>query len=388
MSGMSGMSERAQGAVGASLLAGLLFAASCAAPPPAPAGEVLGQLVIDGVPRDAIGTGRAPGCPTRTPARRGSWAGWGTAFSSVRVSATRRSCIGWRNRSACAGRSPSSRNRSRPQRSARTPTRAASLYVKDIGGSEFYQFFWLDLATRESTLLTDGRSRYSNIVWAASGPSLRVHDDRAQRRRLATSTFGRSGATRRRVRSPVALEGRGVGWTAEDWSPDETRMLVRRYVAIDESYLHEVDLGVGERAGDCSRTSVRASIVAARYEADGERVLFTSDLGGEFVGLAPARSRHGRRANAQRRTSPGTWKPSPCREIAGGSRSTDQRGRRRQAPCTRVARPRTRGPARAAGRHRPLRLSSVRPGHALGVRGEPRGGPGGQSTAWTSRAGA
>ena len=161
------------------------------------------------------------------------------------------------------------------------------LYVKDVGGSEFFQFFWLDLATGESTLLTDGRSRYSDIAWAASG------------RRFAYTTTERNGVdwdihVRGHVREfaggvadgevTVALEAGGVGWTAVDWSPDESRLLVRRYVSINESYLHEVDLTSGA-ARQLLEDIGPASITEARYDASGGRVLFTSDLGGEFVGL-------------------------------------------------------------------------------------------------------
>ena len=282
MSGMSGMSERAQGAVGASLLAGLLFAASCAAPPPAPAGEALGQLVIDGVPRiPSALVERLEAYQNTRSARFLGWLGDGilisTRFGNTAQLHRVEEPLGMRGQVtffeepvAAATVSPD-------------PDAGGFLYVKDIGGSEFYQFFWLDLATRESTLLTDGRSRYSDIVWAASG------------RRFAYTTTERNGADWdihfREVGSDptagkvaVALDGRGVGWTAEDWSPDETRMLVRRYVSIDESYLHEVDLESGASRRLLADIG-RASIVAARYEADGERVLFTSDLGGEFVGL-------------------------------------------------------------------------------------------------------
>ena len=282
MSGISGMSERTQGPVGASFLAGLLLAASCAAPPPAPAGEVLGQLVIDGVPR--IPSELVERLEAYQNTRSALFLGWledgiliSTRFGNTAQLHRVKEPLGMRGQVtfseepvAAAAVSPD-------------PDAGGFLYVKDVGGSEFYQFFWLDLATRESTLLTDGRSRYSDIAWAASG------------RRFAYTTTERNGVDwdihYREVGSDpadgdvaVALEGRGVGWTAEDWSPDETRMLVRRYVSINESYLHEVDLESGATRRLLEDVG-RASIVAARYEADGERVLFTSDLGGEFVGL-------------------------------------------------------------------------------------------------------
>ncbi len=263
-------------------LAALLCAAACATGPTSAPPNVFGQLVIEGVPRlpAELVTRLEAYQNTRSAVFLG-WLGDGilisTRFGNTAQLHRVDEPLGMRNQItffeepvAAAAVSPE-------------PDAGGFLYVKDVGGSEFFQFFWLDLVTGESTLLTDGRSRYSDIAWAASG------------RRFAYTTTERngvdwdihvremgSGVVDGRV--SVALEGRGVGWTAVDWSPDETRVLVRQYVSIDESTLHEVDLASGNTRRLLEGLG-RASIVEARYESGGERVLFTSDLGGEFVGL-------------------------------------------------------------------------------------------------------
>ena len=270
--------------------AGLFWAAACATPA-APPPDILGQLVIEGVPPlpAELVTRLEAYQNTRSAVFLG-WLGDGilisTRFGNTAQLHRVDEPLGMRNQVtffeepvAAAAVSPD-------------PDAEGFLYVKDVGGSEFFQFFWLDLVTGESTLLTDGRSRYSDIAWAASG------------RRFAYTTTERNGVDwdiHVREMGPgvvdggvsVALEGRGVGWTAVDWSPDETRMLVRRYVSIDESTLHEVDLASGNTRRLLEGLG-RASIVEARYESGGERVLFTSDLGGEFVGLHRLDLRTGR----------------------------------------------------------------------------------------------
>ncbi|MBP8257982.1 MAG: hypothetical protein KAX37_11705, partial [Opitutaceae bacterium] len=40
------------------------------------------------------------------------------------------------------------------------------LFRRDVGGGEFYQYFWFDLATGRSRLLTDGKSRNSGAAWS------------------------------------------------------------------------------------------------------------------------------------------------------------------------------------------------------------------------------
>ena len=260
-------------------LASLL--AACAAPPastpPAPPPEVLGQLVIDGVP--PLPTELVARLKAYQDTRSALFLGWlgdriliSTRFGNTaqlhRVDeplGMRRQVTFFDEPVVAAAVSPD-------------PDAEGFLYVKDVGGSEFYQFFWLDLATGASALLTDGRSRYSNLAWAAGG------------KRFAYTTMERNGvdwdihARTLDGDARVVLEGRGVGWTVADWSPDETRLLVTRYVSINESYLHEVDLATGAMRRLLPESGAVA-IRAARYEARGTRVLFTSDLGGEFVGL-------------------------------------------------------------------------------------------------------
>src|SRR5690606_42095137 len=46
-------------------------------------------------------------------------------------------------------------------------------------------------------------------------------------------------------RATPVLEAGGVGWSVEDFAPDDRRLLVSRYESINRSYLYELDLGDG-----------------------------------------------------------------------------------------------------------------------------------------------
>jgi hypothetical protein len=41
---------------------------------------------------------------------------------------------------------------------------AGFAFARDTGGAEFYQYYYRDLATGETRLLTDGQSRYSTLI--------------------------------------------------------------------------------------------------------------------------------------------------------------------------------------------------------------------------------
>ncbi|WP_407353073.1 prolyl oligopeptidase family serine peptidase [Luteimonas sp. R10] len=145
------------------------------------------------------------------------------------------------------------------------------VYGKDVGGDEFWQLFWYDLSTRESTLLTDGkRSRNQGPLFSRDG------------RQLAWSSTARNGTdtdvwvmdfASRRAR-PVVTEG--GNWSAADFSPDGGRMLVVRYVSINESYPGEVDLANGELRM-FPVDGGKAGFGDFRYAPDGEGVFYVSD---------------------------------------------------------------------------------------------------------------
>ena len=150
--------------------------------------------------------------------------------------------------------------------------------ARDTGGSEFYQLFWFDFADGSSRLLTDGRSRYIEVVWSTGGERFAYTTTERNGRDWDIHIQDRGGDT------AVALEAGGVGWTVEDFSPDDQRLLVSRYVSINEAYLYEVSLIDGTLTPLLDE-GITAAIRQARYGPDGRAVFFTSDLGAEFLRL-------------------------------------------------------------------------------------------------------
>ena len=147
------------------------------------------------------------------------------------------------------------------------------VFLKDVGGSEFYQLFWQDAAGGPARLLSDGRSRYIAPRWSPSG------------RWLGYSTTEGNGVDwDLHMRSPegghmVLQEGEGVGWAILDWSPDESRLLISRYISASESRLYELAVASGRRTR--LLPNVTAAFGTVRY-GENDSVYFTSDLHGEF----------------------------------------------------------------------------------------------------------
>jgi len=180
------------------------------------------------------------------------------------------------------------------------PQASGFVFARDVGGGEFHQLFWHDLETGAATLLTDGKSRHSGVTWAPggcrfaytvaghSGADWDVHT----RALNGPDDEGSGGCGAPSAESGIALAGRGPGWYAADWSPDETRLLLIQYISIAESRLFEAHLESGalrQLLADAGAVSIRG----ARYGAGGEDIYVAADLGGEFVGLHRLRVENG-----------------------------------------------------------------------------------------------
>ena len=157
------------------------------------------------------------------------------------------------------------------------------VFGKDVGGNEFWQLHWFDLDTREVRLLTDGTSRNQGALFSRDGE------------RFAYSSTARNGTDTdvwvmdfpSGQARPLVTEG-GT-WSARDFAPDGTRMLVSRYVSASESHPGEVDLATGELELFPVEGG-KAAFGDFRYAPDGRSVYYVSDepvdgRPGEFMTL-------------------------------------------------------------------------------------------------------
>lgn len=157
------------------------------------------------------------------------------------------------------------------------------IFSKDVGGGEWFQFYRYDLADGNVTLLTDGKSRNTDYLFA--------HDDN----RFAYSSTRRTGqdtdiwimdATDPKT-DRMLLQLEGGGWSASSWSPDNKKLLLNQGISANESYIWQVDVASGEkklltpRIGD-----EQVAYGAARFSKDGKGFYITTDRESEFRRLA------------------------------------------------------------------------------------------------------
>ena len=157
------------------------------------------------------------------------------------------------------------------------------VYTKDVGGGEWYQFFRYDLATGESTLLTDGKSRNTSLRWSSSGD--RVAYVSTRRNNQDTDLWVMNPSDPKTDHMLTKLTG--GGWEPQDWSPDDRKILLMEGISINETYLWLVDTTTGEQIELTPRkTEVQVAYGSARFSKDGKGVYVTTDKDSEFQRLA------------------------------------------------------------------------------------------------------
>ncbi len=159
------------------------------------------------------------------------------------------------------------------------------VFAKDVGGGEWYQLYRYDVASGDVTLLTDGKSRNLPGPWSSGGDQIAY---------MSTRRTGKD--TDLWVMNPVDPKSdhllaklEGGGWGPEDWSPDDSKILLKEGISLNEAYLWLVDTKTGEKTALMPNGTKRGDKIAygeARFSKDGKGIYVTTDSGSEYMNLA------------------------------------------------------------------------------------------------------
>jgi dipeptidyl aminopeptidase/acylaminoacyl peptidase len=171
-----------------------------------------------------------------------------------------------------------------PVVTARSPQSAVApgfVFLKDQGGNEFAQVYWYDTATRAVRMVTDGKGLNGGLVWSHDG------------RRVAFHGTGRDGVSydlfiaepANKLAAPrLVFNGFQKSWSVQDWSPDDTRLLINNFVSANESHLYVMDIATAALT-PVSEGPETASVSQARFTPDGRGVYLVTDRDSEFQQL-------------------------------------------------------------------------------------------------------
>jgi dipeptidyl aminopeptidase/acylaminoacyl peptidase len=159
------------------------------------------------------------------------------------------------------------------------------VFAKDVGGSEWYQLYRYDVATGEITLLTDGKSRNLAGPWSSGGDQIAYMSTR--RTGKDTDLWVMNPADPKTDHLLTKLEG--GGWGPEDWSPDDSKILLKEEISLNEAYLWLVDAKTGEKTALVQGGTKRGDKIAygsARFSKTGKGIYLTTDAGADYMNLA------------------------------------------------------------------------------------------------------
>lgn len=163
------------------------------------------------------------------------------------------------------------------------------LFFKATGGNEISQLYRYDAASGQITrLTTDDKMRIGGGPWTNAGD-----------RYLYTSVPTGGGTTSETIKTEfytinptdpstaklvVSLDG--VGWGALDFSPDDKKLLIGKFVSANESYIYLYDVATGEKTLLTPHEgSEKVAYSGAEFSKDGKGFYVTTDKGTEFQRL-------------------------------------------------------------------------------------------------------
>lgn len=156
------------------------------------------------------------------------------------------------------------------------------VFLKDVGGGEWFQYYRYDLADGKITLLTDGKSRNTGGAFAH-------HDNR-----FAYSSTRRTGQDTdiwvMDASDPktdhMLLQLEGGGWDATDWSPDNKKLLVLQEISANQTYLWLVDAANGDKKLLTPKNGQEeVAYGGGVFSKDGKGFYTTTDRDSEFQRL-------------------------------------------------------------------------------------------------------
>jgi dipeptidyl aminopeptidase/acylaminoacyl peptidase len=161
-----------------------------------------------------------------------------------------------------------------------TGTASGFAFLRDLGGDENAQVYYYSLSDRDSRLLTDGKALHGDPVWSKDGKHLAFSGNERDGVSYDIYVADIEASTPPRL----VVGGQQGMWRPLDWSTDDQKLLLMKYVSIAESYLYIADVASGMLT-PVDSSDRKIGIRAARFAPDGRGAYVVTDESGEFAEL-------------------------------------------------------------------------------------------------------
>lgn len=154
------------------------------------------------------------------------------------------------------------------------------IYVRDTGGDEFFQIYYVDDATGKETRLSEPGTRNTGLAWSDDGKLLAWAVATADSPVYTIVTLDMTTIPSGTINRKAVLEREG-SWAPIDVSDDNTKLLIDNSVSVSKSSLWVLDLATGAMT-EINPTDKDVAYAGAAFSPDGQGVIATSNEAGEF----------------------------------------------------------------------------------------------------------
>jgi dipeptidyl aminopeptidase/acylaminoacyl peptidase len=165
---------------------------------------------------------------------------------------------------------------------AREAVDEAIVLSMDAGGNENSQLYLLEPQRYRTARLTDGKSRNSLQAMRPDGCLVAFTSNQRNGRDMDLYVANPRSTDPPRLLMQVDRQT----WNAADWSADGKKLLIARYVSINESYPAILDIESGKREDLPRPGTAPAAFGPLAFSADGKAVFVATDADSEFRRLA------------------------------------------------------------------------------------------------------
>ncbi len=159
------------------------------------------------------------------------------------------------------------------------PGQSVFLFTKDSAGNEVNQIYYYDYMTGNHALLSDGISKYNTVVWARRGDKFAFRSNKRNGRDYDIYLGDLSG-----IRNFKPLSQEGGYWYPVEFSPDDSKLLVKKYVSSDESYYYIIDM-IDRKMVPINNDTTTVSYGTACWAKDMHGIYVVSDRYSDFKQL-------------------------------------------------------------------------------------------------------
>jgi len=164
-------------------------------------------------------------------------------------------------------------------RAAHASSGKGFVFLKDQGGDENAQVFY---TTGDGNIrqLTTGHHLHSTPIWAHDGKLIAFSGNERDNMSYDVYAVDVSSAAAPRL----VVGGQQDTWYPLDWSTDDRKLLLWKYVSTNESYLYTADVATGTLTA-VDDPDHKYSIHSAKFAPDGRGIYLVTDTDSEFAQL-------------------------------------------------------------------------------------------------------